>query len=321
MRTENIKLDAINFDDERFRISYHFDLTPLIHSIAEIGLIHPPVITYRENSPLILTGWKRVLACQTLGLSSIPCQIFEGQDDLEAFRLSLKENVSFRPFTLLEKAHILKRLIQLGVPEDIVVRDHLSALEIPPTFNHLDTYLRIASLDAETQSIIHAKNIVFPVVQLLTEYSREERRLIFLFLLHLGQNKQKEVLQNLLEIAKRDGVSVQDILTGEDIQRTAADPNLSALQKAETVRNHIRRQRYPTLSAWNDAFQSQKKVLKWPEDIKIEPSPFFEGEEFSVRFTFNDLDGFKRKLTQLNEMASDEKISRLLSSSPKSKNE
>jgi ParB family chromosome partitioning protein len=321
MRTENIKLDSIRFDDQRFRISFHFDLTPLIHSVSETGLIHPPVITYREGEVLIVTGWKRVLACRSLDIPSIPCLVFEGQGDFEAFRLALQENLSFRPFTLLEKARILDRLIQLGISENAVVKDHLSYLEIPPTFDYLDAYLRIADLDADTQSIIHSKNMAFPVVRLLTEYSEEERRHLLSLLLPLGQNKQKELLQNLLEISRRDGVPVQKILTCEDIQRTVANQNLSPFQKAEAIRHHIQRQRYPALSAWNDTFQSQKKDLEWPEDIKIEPSPFFEGEEFTVHFTFKDFDDFKTKLTKLNEMASDAKISRILRFSPKKKNE
>ncbi|MGB3863506.1 MAG: ParB N-terminal domain-containing protein [Candidatus Aminicenantaceae bacterium] len=321
MRSEDIRLDTINIKDERFRISYYSDLFALIHSISEIGLIHPPVITYREGDAIIVTGWKRVLACQSLDLPSIPCFVFEGQDDFEAFRLGLEENLAFRPFTLLEKAQILSRLIQLGIPEKGVVKDHLFRLEIPQTLNHLDTYLRIAALDPETKAAIHSKNMVFPVVQLLTEYSEEERRLLLFFLHPLGQNKRRELLQNLLEIAKRDRIPIQNILTGEDVHGIASDQNLSPLQKAEEIRNLIQRKRYPTLSTWKDMFKSHKKDLEWPNDIKIEPSPFFEGEEFTVHFTFKDLDEYRKKLTKLNQMASDEKISRLLKFSPEKKDE
>jgi ParB-like chromosome segregation protein Spo0J len=321
MRSENIKLDIINIKDERFRISHYFDLFALIRSIAEIGLIHPPVVTHRKGNVLIVTGWKRVLACQSLSLPSIPCFVFEGQDDLEAFRLGLQENSTFRTFTLLEKAEILSRLIQLGVTENDVVKDELSLLEIPQTLNHLDIYLDIAALEPETKAFIHSKNMAYPVAQLLTEYSKEERSLLLSFLHPLGQNKQKELLQNLLEVSKRDHIPVQDILAGEDIQRITSAENLSPLQKAEDIRNLIQRKRYPTLSTWKDAFKSQKKDLEWPADIKIEPSPFFEGEEYTVQFTFKNSDEYKKKLTKLNELASHKKISRLLKSSPKKNNE
>lgn len=317
MKLENIKLDSININDDRFRISYYFDLYTLIHSISKIGLIHPPLITYRKGDAIIVTGWKRVLACRSLNFTSIPCFVFDSEDDLKAFRLCLEENLSFRSFALLEKAQILSRLIQLGVPEDAVVKDHLSLLEIPQTLIHLDTYLRIASLDPETKEVIHSKNMVFPVVQLLTGYSEEDRQILLSFLNPLGQNKQREFLQNLLEITKRDRISVQNILTGEDAQKITSDQNLSPHQKAEEIRNLVQRKRYPTLSTWKDTFKSQKKELEWPDDIKIEPSPFFEGQEFFVQFTFKDIEEYRKKLAKLNQVASDEKISQLLKFSPK----
>jgi hypothetical protein len=312
MKIEDVRLDSINIEDERFRFSYHFDLTPLIHSISETGLIHPPIITHREGDTLIVTGWKRVLASQTLGLSSILCFIFEGQNDLDAFRLALEENLSFRPFTLLEKAQILHRLNQLGVPPSTVVKGHLSRLEIPQTLNHLEVYLHIAALDPETKKVIHSKNMGYPIVALLTEYSEADRHLLLPLLLPLGQNKQKELLQNLLEISKRDHIPVQNLLSTEVIQRITSNPNFTPIQKATEIRNHFQKQRYPTLAGWENSFQTEKKNLAWPDDIKIEPSPFFEGEEFTVRFTFKDFNEFKTKLAKLNDLASSTEISQLL---------
>jgi ParB-like chromosome segregation protein Spo0J len=321
MRTADIKLDTINFENEKFRISYYFDLHALIHSISKVGLIHSPVVTYRESEAIIVTGWKRVLACQSLAISSIPCFILESQDDLEAFELSLEENLAFRSFSLLEKAQILSRLIQLGVPKDAVVKDHLSRLQIPQTLNHLDTYLRIAALDPETKDVIHSKNMPFPVVELLTDYSEEERQVLLPFLNPLGQNKQRELLQNLMEITKRDRISVQKIFAGEEARKTRADKNLSPLQKAEEMRSQIQRKRYPTLSIWRDTFKSEKKELEWPDDIKIEPSSFFEGQEFTVQFSFKNLEEYRKKLTKLERVASEKKVSRLLKFAPKKKDE
>ena len=192
MRFADIKLDTINFENEKFRISYYFDLHTLIHSISKVGLIHPPVVTYREGAAIIVTGWKRVLACQSLAISSIPCFILEDQDDLEAFNLLLEENLAFRTFSLLEKAQLLNRLIQLGVPRDAVVKDYLSRLQIPQTLSHLDTYLRIAALDPETKEVVHSKNMPFPVVELLIDYSEKERKILLPFLIPLGQNPQED---------------------------------------------------------------------------------------------------------------------------------
>jgi len=310
-------IDRIDFTDERFRIAYIFELAPLIRSISEIGLVHPPVLTYREEKAIIVTGWKRLLACRSLGMASVICSIFEGPSDLDAFRLALEENLTSRLFTLLEKAQILTRLIQVGIPESEVVKGYLTLLDIPRTPNHLDTFLHIAALDAETKEFIHSKNTIYPVAELLTEYSEEQRRLLLPFLHPLGQNKQKELLRNLLEISKRDRNPIENILKDAQIQKVSQDPNLSPLQKADAVRTLVYRRRYPTVSAWTDSFRSSKKDLEWPDGIQIEPSPFFEGEEVEVRFAFKNIDEFKGKLNKINELSSNETIAKLLQASPK----
>jgi ParB family chromosome partitioning protein len=316
MRSENIRLDQINVQDERYRISYYFDLEVLIHSIRRIGLIHPPVVTHKNGEVLIVTGWKRVLACQRLSLLSIPCRVFEGENDLKAFTLGLEENRTFRSFTVLEKAEIVKRLIRFGVSEKVVVRDYLPLLVIPQTMNHLDIYLRIVALEPKTKRFVHEKGVGFPILQLLVDYNEEERRILLPLLRPLGQNKQKDLLQNLLEISKRDGIPARNILRAGDIQEISARENLSPMQIAEQIRNLVLRRRYPTLFAWKEVFETQKKAMEWPKDIKIEPSPNFEDEEFTVHFSFKTFNEYMEKLVKLDLLASQEKIVSLLRSSP-----
>lgn len=316
MTSENIPLARINLQDERYRISYFFDLKALVQSIRTIGLIHPPVITHKNGGVLLVTGWKRVLACQSLSLSSIPCFVFEKKEELAAFQMALRENLACRPFSILEKARILERLIHFGIPENLVVRDYLPLLAIPQTINHLDIYLRIDSLDPETKVFVHEKNMTFPVLRILVEFSEEERGRLLPLLRPLGQNKQKDLLQNLLESARRDGLPALDLLKAKDIQEIAAAENLSPLQIAERIQNLIFRKRYPTVSKWKDAFESHKKEMGWPEEIKIEPSPNFEDDRLTICFSFQDLDEYAERVAQLNDLGSRKKILRLFQSSP-----
>jgi hypothetical protein len=219
----------------------------------------------------------------------------------------------------LEKAQILHRLIQFGLHEDSIVKNHLSLLQIPGTLDHLEAYVKIAELEPETKSVIYSKTMAFSTVRLLIQTRVAERRLLLPLLQSLGQNKQRELLQNLLELSKRDGISIQNILEAEDAQKITEDQNLSSLQKADEIRNLIQRKRYPTFTAWENTFKSQKKDLDWPEDIKIEPSPFFEGETFTVQFAFKDLDEYRIKMAKLNQAATDGKISQLLTSASQKK--
>ena len=72
MKREEILIKDINLKDERFRISSFFSLEKLLFSLKEVGLVNPPLVTYRNHRLVLVSGWKRVLACQGLSLTSIP---------------------------------------------------------------------------------------------------------------------------------------------------------------------------------------------------------------------------------------------------------
>jgi len=83
MKKENLSPDEIYLKDERFRISYYFSLQRLMDSLRKIGLINPPLVTVRSGRFILVTGWKRVLACLKLSFPSIPVRVSEEKDDLQ----------------------------------------------------------------------------------------------------------------------------------------------------------------------------------------------------------------------------------------------
>jgi hypothetical protein len=56
MERKNMALNKIFLKDERFRISYYFDLDKLIISIKEVGLLKPPLVTLREGRTILVSG-------------------------------------------------------------------------------------------------------------------------------------------------------------------------------------------------------------------------------------------------------------------------
>jgi len=115
MKKEQFALKKISLEDERFRTSYHFSLEKLKLSIKEIGLLHPPLVTRRDNRFILVSGWKRVLACHELSLSSIPVYVIEEKDELQTFLIAFYENLAAREFGLLEKAEDSSDLIPSGL--------------------------------------------------------------------------------------------------------------------------------------------------------------------------------------------------------------
>jgi ParB family chromosome partitioning protein len=314
MKLEDIELTKINFEDDRFRISYFFDLERLKRSIAESGLLSPIVITPRNKCLVIVIGWKRALVCRDLSISAISCFILEEPDDLKAFQSAILENASTKDFNILELAVILKKLKAFGMEEKNLLETYLPLFGIPQTLSHLDVYLAVAEFDAGIQEFIHVKKASYPVIQLMMELDERERTALLPHLRNLGQNKQKELLEFLIEISKRDKIPVQKILASEAIAHVIHSTALSPPQKADKIRFLLRERRYPTFSAQEEAFESSLKEMEWPGDIAITHTPFYEGEDLSVRFTFKDSAEFNEKINKLQKIASANQISELLRS-------
>lgn len=306
-----ISLDQISLEDERFRISYFFSLERMALSLRKIGLIHPPLVTFRDNRCVIVSGWKRVLACRQASLQSIPVLVVEEKDDVEAFLLAFYENLAFREYNLLEKTEILSRLKKFGQSEKDILNTYLSVLDIPRTFYHLDIFLAFSQFEPGLKKIILEKGMPFTSLEILASFTPAERKIIIPLIVPLGQNKQKEVLENLREISVREDLSVREILNSKEILKVLDSETRPPVQKADKIRLILNRKRYPHLSSQEKSFDSSLKRLRWPQDIAVHHSPFFEDENITVQFRFKDEKEFQGHLIKLQQVASRKEFSRL----------
>jgi len=311
MKVKQLPLNQIFLEDERFRISYYFPLEKMVLSLKSAGLINPPLVCFRDSHFILVSGWKRVLACREISLSSIPVQVSEEEDDLKTFLWAFYENMALREFNLIEKAEILSKLKKLGETEEKIIQHFLPLLDIPSTLSHLDTFLSFSGFKPELKKLIVEKNMPFSSTQLLSEFKPRGRKLLLPLLLPLGQNKQKELLEDLLEVSRKSDIPAEKLLTSKEIQDALKSEKLSPLQKSDKVRLLLKRKRYPSLSSMKDSFDSLLKRIDWPREISVKHSPFFEGEDVSVSFTFKNNVEFQRHLRKLQKLASRKEFSTL----------
>jgi len=311
MKKENLSPEEIYIKDERFRISYYFSLQKMMNSLREIGLINPPLVTIRNGRFILVTGWKRVLACLGLSFPSIPVVVSEVKDDLHNFLSVIHENLATRDFSLVEKAEIIRKLKAFGIKKNQIIGDYLPLLDIPANSSIYEKYLALAGFESELKEVIHEKSIPFSVLQTWSELKPEARRLVLPILIPLGQNKQKEILEDLQEISLRENIAAEEILKTEEILDVQSSEKLSPLQKADKIRSLLRRRRYPSFSSWKESFDSSLRKMHWPEKIALKHSPFFEDEDISVTFSFKDKKEFEENIMKLKQMASKKEFNKI----------
>jgi hypothetical protein len=307
MQRLDISLNEIDLQDERFRISYHYDLEKFLISIKKVGLINPLLIVKRDSPTyVVVSGWKRLSACLELALTNVPAFLIEQEDDFRIFLLCLYENWTIRKFNVLEKAEILIRLSGFIKDEKKIVAQFFPLLDIPSNLSYFDLYHEIARLDPDWKEIIFKKNIPLSSIRFLTEMIPEDRDSLIPLILPLNVNKIKSFIEDLYELSKITGSSPRILLSTPEFQSVHRSDSLSSLQKAERIRSMIREQRYPNLSSWKKSFQASIKRARLSKDVAFDSSSFFEDGEFNVTFDIKDKEAFQKRISNLLELINDE---------------
>jgi hypothetical protein len=92
-------------------------------------------------------------------------------------------------------------------------------------------------------------------------------------------------------------------LTEGEARQILGSSKLSPQQKAEKIRLTLKRKRYPRLTSFENAFESARRRMRWPKEIAIQPSSYFEAEDISVSFRFKNKKEFRARLKKLQELA------------------
>ncbi|MDO8519882.1 MAG: hypothetical protein Q7T11_06935 [Deltaproteobacteria bacterium] len=112
------------------------------------------------------------------------------------------------------------------------------------------------------------------------KFPEGEREEIYAYLSSLrpNDNKLREMLEWIHDVARRDGISPLALLRGIQI------PNLDVPQKLEFLRDSLQKVRYPRYAKKKEEFEKIIQGLKLGGKIQVIPSPFFEEGKMEIRF-------------------------------------
>jgi ParB/RepB/Spo0J family partition protein len=295
-----VSIKKINLKDERFRININCkNLSFLKASIKKYGLINYPVLTEREKGLIIVSGWRRVLACIELDMEKIPIYLLLEDDDLKVLLFRIYEDLASRELNFLEKAEIISKLKSFGMRKEEIIEKYLPLLNINPSFYDFNIYLSLSNLDKSVKEAILNESLSFQSARAVTLFSKSDQKRLLPFLIPLSSNNQKELLVNIYEILKRDNISLKTLLTKQDIKKIIESEEFSALEKAKKIREIIKDMRYPLLSNWEVAYKDWIRELKLPSSIKIIHDKFFEKEGLNLSIKFRNPEELENNLKKM----------------------
>lgn len=187
-RVKNIPLDELHpFKNHPFKILNNEEMERMIESIRKVGAITPSLARpLPDGGYELISGHRRLAACQVLGIETMPVIVREMSDD-EAVIAMVDANLQRETILPSEKAFAYKMKLEAikhqGVTSRQVGEKLLSVTQVSKDSNdserQIQRYIRLTYLIPELLSMVDENKIAFnPAVEISYLEQSEQRVLL-----------------------------------------------------------------------------------------------------------------------------------------------
>jgi ParB family chromosome partitioning protein len=289
---QQVPLNLVDLEDQTFVVSGG-DLTKLLASIQEVGLLNPPWLRARPDDHWqVVAGLKRLRVAAQLGWQTIWARTLPAvTPDSHCLLVALHDNAFSRGFHLWEQAVLSRRLLVHWNPATVAAQ-FLPYLGLPPSAAHLDRLLKVSTLEPPFQELCARGRLALSAAAFLAQWPAADRIAAWPYLnsLPFSQSKQEQFLEDVDLLARREGLTPQDILSREELRQYLAEPAMNPTEQAVAVRRLLRGWVTPRLNAALATFSAGlgRLGLKGHPRIRLQPPPAFEGPDFRLEIKFQN---------------------------------
>ncbi len=244
-RIQNISLAELHpFKNHPFKIQDNEEMKRLIESIKKFGTITPALARpLSEGGYELISGHRRLAACQVLGIETMPVIVREMTDD-EAVIAMVDANLQREYVLPSEKAFAFKMKLdaikhqgiassQLGTK--LIRSDEKVALDAGESRNQIQRYIRLTYLIPELLSMVDENKIAFnPAVKLSYLESSEQRIL-------LDAMELNDCTPSHAQAIKLKKLSQEGVLNNQTIYEILAEQKPNQQEQYKFKREDIRK--------------------------------------------------------------------------------
>lgn len=292
--TENRTYSLIPFNQE-------LNTDELCTSISHTGLLQPPIIKAFPDAPfVVVSGWQRVIAAQALGLTAVDCHIVPHTTaEIDAFAIALSEVTRQHPLSPLEKAVFFQKVCQYCTVQD-AASTFLPQLGLPQNPTIINKLLLLANLEHPVAEALHNGVLDEKAAYHLLTLSFRDRLLIFEVIseLRLSVSNQRKLIHNCLNLSKREGTSIQAILSSGSVQAIISHKEANPPQKSANLMAYLDTAISPRLAEAEKEFNILKQSLNLPKGAILTHSTAFEKDDLTLSLTFKNSETVKEFCAQ-----------------------
>jgi len=309
-----VSLDRIHVDDALFKISTGAVSAALVQSIQQVGLLNPPILLKCSGGYRIVAGFKRIAASRPMGTGSIAARLLDPATTIEhCIRIAIVDNTSQRSLNLVEQANAVA-LLWTVYPNLAQLTGVANLVGLSINSEMAGKLKKLAAMDSLMKSGVLDGSIALPVALQLDElHDSTAAQVLGTLLKELGLslNRQREMLEWIVSICRRDDLTPFELVMVEDIIKIRRNKDLDRRQKGKIIRDYFKKRRYPTVLEFEQRFADCVRKLKLGQGTSLIPSPHFESPTYSLKFEFKNPSELSEKLKEFEEIVKSEKLTAL----------
>ncbi len=319
-----IELAQIDRADSTFRISTDSLTDRLKASIRQLGLLHPPLLLPKIESPpdeasntprfVIVSGFARVEACLELGWHAIQAHCLPSDAAVHRCAVMAIADNLHRPLNVVEMARALA-LVERTDAGSTATLDLLASIGFKLNDDLVAKLHRVGCMNERLHHGLIEGSIALPTAIELHEMADNagaQALAEFFLKMQLSLSRQREVLEWVQAIVHRERIDISQLLTDALAGHRTDDIECDRPKVSNLIRQYLRRRRYPEISAHEQRYAQSIKALKIPNGIQLLPSPHFEHPSYSLHIDFTTLDDLSEGLKNAHRLAESTAMASLL---------
>lgn len=243
-RVKNIPLDKLHpFKNHPFKILNNEEMERMIESIRKVGTITPALARpLPDGGYELISGHRRLAACQVLGIETMPVIVREMSDD-EAVIAMVDANLQRETILPSEKAFAYKMKLEAikhqGVTSRQVGEKLLSVTQVSKDSNdserQIQRYIRLTYLIPELLSMVDDNKIAFnPAVEI--SYLDRDEQLTLLDAINMNDCTPSHAQSIRLKKMSQDG-----LLTADAVYAVLSEEKPNQKEQIKLPRDELRK--------------------------------------------------------------------------------
>ena len=304
-----INVKEIDLTDDRFSCSFPKESDVLTQSIRQSGQLNPIVVCRKEEGPTyqVVSGMRRVRSLHRIGADTVLSILVPtpSNGDLDLFLRNLIENSVSRTLSHVEQATAVSRLSErFKIPDQEIVETYLPLIGLNPSWTRFRNLMRVSELSEEVKVFLTKKSLPLGTAVEFGLFSKKDQSKLVTMIeqFRYSSGKIKEMLETLDDVLKREGYSLDQLVSETPFNEIVNDEGLPLPQRASRFREELKKRRNPQRTEIELRIGESFRKLGLSKEIRLSVPSLFEGGKIRVEFEAKDPAHSRKIIDQLNHL-------------------